>query len=63
MAGNPRENAKGKGFWDGGPGGHGTNKESGGRPSGFPGSRTPKKAGLKTDLEFPKAGHKQEPDR
>ncbi len=63
MAGNPRENVKGKGFWDGGASGHGTNKESGGRPSGFPGRRTSKKAGLKTDLEFPKGDQNPEPDR
>ncbi|HEU4520903.1 MAG TPA: hypothetical protein VFT12_02805, partial [Thermoanaerobaculia bacterium] len=45
--------AKGRGFWDGGGSGHGTNKESSGRTSGFPGSRKPKRAGFNTDLEFP----------
>jgi hypothetical protein len=53
MAGNPRENVNGKGFWDGGASGHGTNKEASGRPSGFPGSRKQKTVGVKTDLEFP----------
>ncbi len=63
MAGEGHENVKGKGFWDGGASGHGTNKESGGRPSGFPGRRTPKKVGVRTDLEFPPAAEKPEPDR
>ncbi len=63
MAGEARENAKGKGFWDGGGSGHGTNKESGGRPSGFPGGRTPKRVGVRTDLEFPSITEKQEPHR
>ena len=53
MAGNPRENSKNKGFWDGGGAGHGTNKESSGRPSGLPGTRKPDRAGVNTDLEFP----------
>ena len=53
MAGNPRENVKDKGFWDGGVSGHGTNKEASGRPSGFPGKRKPTRTGVKTDLEFP----------
>jgi len=53
MSGNPRENVKDKGFWDGGGSGHGTNKEASGRPSGFPGVRRPKRAGVRTDLEFP----------
>jgi hypothetical protein len=55
MAGNPREHAKDKGFWDGGAAGHGTNKESSGRPSGLPGTRAPKtRTGVKTDLDtFP----------
>jgi hypothetical protein len=61
MAGNPRENVKEKGFWDGGASGHGHNKESGGRPSGLPGSRAPRRTGLRTDLEFPK--REQQPDR
>ncbi|HEX9163328.1 MAG TPA: hypothetical protein VF980_16595 [Thermoanaerobaculia bacterium] len=53
MAVNPRENVKSKGFWDGGGSGHGTNKESSGRPSGLPGTRKPKVAGVNTDVEFP----------
>jgi hypothetical protein len=53
VAGNPRENVKGKGFWDGGAAGYGGNGESGGRPSGFPGERTPSRVGVRTDLDFP----------
>ena len=53
MAGNPRENVKDKGFWDGGAPGHGKNGETAGRPSGFPGSRKPKRVGVRTDMEFP----------
>ena len=53
MAGNPRENIRGKGFWDGGASGHGHNKESSGRPSGLPGSRKPNRQGVNTDFEFP----------
>jgi hypothetical protein len=54
MAGNPRENVKDKGFWDGGAPGHSNDDQTAGRPSGFPGTRKPKKAGIKVDLEFPK---------
>lgn len=53
MSGNPRENVKDKGFWDGGAAGHDTNKESAGRTSGYPGKRTKTKEGHRTDLEFP----------
>lgn len=53
MSGNPRENVKGKGFWEGGSSGHGTNKETAGRPSGTPGSRQPHRPGHRTDIEFP----------
>ncbi len=53
MPENPREHIKGKGFWEGGAAGHGTNKESSGRTSGFPGKRTPSKTGHRTDIEFP----------
>jgi hypothetical protein len=53
MAGNPREHIKDKGFWDGGASGHGTNKESSGRPSGFPGTRKQRRVGINTDIEFP----------
>jgi hypothetical protein len=56
MSGNPRENVKDKGFWDGGASGHGTNKESSGRASGFPGKRTRSNVGHRSDLEFPDAG-------
>lgn len=53
MSGNPRENVTDQGFWDGGPEGHGTNKETGGRPSGAPGNRSGRRPGHRTDLEFP----------
>jgi hypothetical protein len=56
MADNPRENVKDKGFWEGGGSGHGTNKESSGRPSGYPGKRVRSTTGHRTDLEFPDAG-------
>ena len=49
MAGNPREHVTGKGFWDGGTGGQSSNGQSGGRPSGFPGRRIPKRVGLRTE--------------
>jgi len=55
MAGNPREHIRNKGFWDGGGAGHGTNKESSGRPNGLPGTRKPQRVGVNTDLEFPPA--------
>jgi len=53
MAGTPREQGKGKGFWDGGASGHGSNKESAGRASGFPGTRKQRRTGVTTDLDFP----------
>lgn len=53
MAGNPRENVKDKGFWDGGAPGHSENGQTAGRPSGFPGVRKPGRAGVRTDIEFP----------
>ena len=53
MSGNPRENVKDQGFWDGGPGGQSTNNETAGRTSGTPGSRASKRSGYRTDLEFP----------
>jgi hypothetical protein len=53
MAGNPRENVKDKGFWDGGAPGQSENGQTAGRPSGFPGSRKPSRIGVRTDLEFP----------
>ncbi len=54
MAGNPREHGKDKGFWDGGAPAHSSDSQTAGRPSGFPGSRKPKKTGIRTDIEFPK---------
>lgn len=51
MAGNPRSNTFGKGFWDGGSKGHTTNKESGGMRSGYPGVRRAGLTGVKTDLD------------
>lgn len=53
MAGNPRENVKDKGFWDGGSPVHGRNDQSGGHVQGSPGERKPSRVGIKTDLEFP----------
>jgi hypothetical protein len=53
MAENPREHASDKGFWDGGRPGHGSNGQSSGRTSGFPGTRAPKITGVRTDIEFP----------
>lgn len=53
MAGNPRENVQGKGFWDGGSAGHSVNSQSAGRPSGFPGRSTKSRLGVRTDIEFP----------
>jgi hypothetical protein len=53
MAGNPRDHVQGKGFWDGGGGAHAENGQSAGRTSGYPGRRTAKHVGLRTDLEFP----------
>jgi hypothetical protein len=53
MAGNPREHVRDKGFWDGGAPGQSANDQTAGRPSGFPGSRKPKRAGIRTDVEFP----------
>jgi hypothetical protein len=56
MSGNPRENVKDKGFWDGGAPGNGKNDQGSGRTGGFPGSRKPKRAGIKIDLDFPPEG-------
>lgn len=53
MSGNPREHVKDRGFWDGGSPAHGKNSEGAGRAGGYPGMRKPKRAGIKTDLEFP----------
>ena len=53
MANDLPEHSTDKGFWEGGPSGHGTNKESSGRPSGTPGTRSPSRTGYRTDIEFP----------
>ncbi|MEA2164252.1 MAG: hypothetical protein QOK37_2379 [Thermoanaerobaculia bacterium] len=53
MADNPQDDANDKGFWDGGSAGHGTNKESSGRPNGYPGKRSNSRTGYRTDIEFP----------
>ena len=59
MSGNPRENVKERGFWDGGLPGHGRDSETGGRTSGFPGTRFAKRTGIRTDLEsLPDTGSK-----
>lgn len=51
MTRQPREHADDKGFWDGGPKGHGSDQESSGRNSGAPGSRTPDRTGFRTDID------------
>lgn len=56
MAGNPRENAKDKGFWDGGKPGQSRNDQTAGRTGGFPGTRATRRVGVRTDLEFPPEG-------
>ena len=53
MAGNPREHGKDKGFWDGGAPGHTSDDQTSGRPSGFPGTRKPKRAGTRTNIDLP----------
>ena len=63
MAGNPRENVKGKGFWEGGSAPHGENGQSGGRPSGFPGERKPSRVGIRSDIEFPQPSDESQSDR
>lgn len=63
MGGNPRENVKEKGFWDGGSAAHGENGQTAGRPSGFPGERKPKRAGIRTDIEFPETDDQSNPSR
>ena len=55
MTGYPRDNVKGRGFWDGGTKGHSLNSQSSGRVSGLPGRRTQGRVGIKTDIEFPAA--------
>jgi hypothetical protein len=51
MAVSPQKIIKEKGFWDGGSSGHRSNKESGGRPNGYPGRRAPSRTGVRTDIE------------
>jgi hypothetical protein len=65
MAGNPREHVKDKGFWDGGAAGQSSNGQTAGRPSGFPGRRTPQRTGIRTDIDFPavQPAKKDEPQR
>ena len=58
MAGTPREHVKDKGFWDGGSPAHDSNGQTAGRSSGFPGPRKPKRAGIRTDIEFPETNPK-----
>lgn len=53
MAGNPRENVEGWGFWDGGSKGHARWGEGSGRESGWPGRRIPTLEGLRVDLDEP----------
>jgi hypothetical protein len=53
MSGNPREHGKDKGFWDGGAPGHSSDDQTAGRPSGFPGTRKPGRAGIRTNIDFP----------
>jgi hypothetical protein len=54
MAGNPREHAKGKGFWDGGSAGQGTASEASGRARGHPGRKRITKEGVQTDVSKPR---------
>jgi hypothetical protein len=63
MADNPRDDAKHKGFWDGGAEGHGTNKESSGRPDGYPGKRSKSRTGYRTDIEFPQESNNAQPKK
>ena len=53
MAGNPRENVRNRGFWDGGGQGSNSDGQTAGRTGGMPGTRMRKKVGIRTDLEFP----------
>lgn len=54
MAGNPREHAKGKGFWDGGSFAQGTAGEGSGRARGFPGRKKITREGVQVDLTRPR---------
>jgi hypothetical protein len=51
MSEDPKDQGREKGFWTGGRPGHAENGQSSGRPSGFPGRRGPKRAGVMTDLD------------
>ena len=62
MSGYPREHVGDRGFWDGGAPGNGKDNEAAGRPSGYPGTRKPKRAGIRTDLEFPPEEHAPRPE-
>ena len=53
MGEDPKTQSAEKGFWNGGPVGHGHNQESSGRPSGLPGERKPGRTGVRTDIDFP----------
>lgn len=53
MGGYPREHVKDKGFWDGGTASHAKSSEGAGRTSSYPGTRKPKRTGIRTDMEFP----------
>jgi hypothetical protein len=59
MPDTPHDEKKDRGFWDGGASGHGTNKESSGRPNGYPGRRSNSRIGYRTDIEFPQQNEKQ----
>jgi hypothetical protein len=59
--GTAREHVKNKGFWDGGSKSHAGNGQSGGRASGYPGTRLPSTSGVRVDLEFPNTDQRQEP--
>ncbi len=61
MGGNPREHVKDKGFWDGGTSSHGKNDQGAGRADGFPGTRKPSRAGIRTDIEFPEKEQPKKP--
>lgn len=54
MGGNPREHAKGKGFWDGGSSAQGTAAEGSGRARGFPGRKKITREGVQVDLNRPR---------
>jgi hypothetical protein len=61
MAGNPRENTRKKGFWDGGSKNHGRGDQGSGRHSGFPGGRRPSKVGIQVDLFSPVRSPAEDP--